>query len=424
VCCDDAAYEFIMDHAGTSRYIGRGNSGRVAVIGGCPPFTWASDNADFDLRNSVTQSRYNFVTVDEDADEFDTAIITVLDNCSNYAERETVATGPDGEVDVEAGEIVAYDDDDWNCYNYDYNFYFLDESPDNVDEDGEIEIEVVGGRPPYYWISADPTILSFTDGDNTDAFKMTVGTNGGDTVTLYAEGCGAVAITMSDGCMRIPIHPTGVGTVNAFVECCCEQDPDTFELDTVNTPSQVSAGSSITVYVLGGCPPFTWGQGAGTWGATRYHWAEETTTARQNVLYASGTCGNMGAYCDFNITDYCETVCDPAGISILLTEGQWGSWTTICTADGCQPPQCCDPGFASFSGDYKYRAGDWQGGQSAAQCAIDCCSEAIASVMNSCWFECNVIDPGPPLYNCYECDGGGCDDIKTLKAGRAKWECP
>ena len=98
--------------------------------------------------------------------------------------------------------------------------------------------------------------------------------------------------------------------------CTCGVDP-VLAFDDANTSDTIVKNNSITVYVTGGCPPFTWAAPG-----TGYSWASGETTARENVLSCvDGACGaQFAAYATVTVTDKCT---DSFTTYIRNTSGQW-----------------------------------------------------------------------------------------------------
>jgi len=94
--------------------------------------------------------------------------------------------------------------------------------------------------------------------------------------TLYAF----VYSTDSNGVPVLVCSRAWVVHCFGCVENCCEDLPDgAFAYDTVNSPGTMDDDDSVTIYVTGGCAPFSWsvaGDGLS--------FAEATTTARENTL--------------------------------------------------------------------------------------------------------------------------------------------
>lgn len=66
--------------------------------------------------------------------------------------------------------------------------------------------------------------------------------------------------------------------------CCdAEYGADTFEFDDANTPTTIVSDNHITVYVLEGCPPYTWEvSGTGyTWNSNGTDTLESSNTGEQ-----------------------------------------------------------------------------------------------------------------------------------------------
>lgn len=71
----------------------------------------------------------------------------------------------------------------------------------------------------------------------------------------------------------------------ATIVCCACPGSDTFTFDDSNTADTITAGASISVFVTGGCGPFTWSTGT-----KGYSFAHSETTERYNTLIcAAGT---------------------------------------------------------------------------------------------------------------------------------------
>lgn len=69
-------------------------------------------------------------------------------------------------------------------------------------------------------------------------------------------------------------------------QCDCEFPDDPFEFDNDSTADTIASGGGVTVYVTGGCGPFTWAVAG-----TGYSWTGGSSTeARNNTLIsAAGT---------------------------------------------------------------------------------------------------------------------------------------
>jgi hypothetical protein len=107
----------------------------------------------------------------------------------------------------------------------------------------------------------------------------------------------------------------------AACACNCDSPPDgVLVFDDTNTADTIVAGSSIEVYVTGGCPPFNF-----TTSTSGYSFSGGTDTENRSatLLCASGTCGvDYESHCDLTVTDACEVSVTAA---IRNTGGVWTS---------------------------------------------------------------------------------------------------
>jgi hypothetical protein len=102
--------------------------------------------------------------------------------------------------------------------------------------------------------------------------------------------------------------------LDACVEACENQ---ALQWDDESTPDTILPGGSISVYVLYGCPPFTWAVSG-----TGYSIGQTQTEGRSNQLNcAAGTCGvNFDAFAKVTVTDSCGGAVTG---TIRNTAGQW-----------------------------------------------------------------------------------------------------
>lgn len=97
--------------------------------------------------------------------------------------------------------------------------------------------------------------------------------------------------------------------------CLC---PSGTFADGGSNPSTISPGSSPTITIQGGCPPYSWSV-SGYLGYTLN--VPITTSLSNTVTSASGACGvDYGAYVKVTVTDNCN---DSVEILLLNTGGQW-----------------------------------------------------------------------------------------------------
>jgi len=99
--------------------------------------------------------------------------------------------------------------------------------------------------------------------------------------------------------------------------CCDDPATPAFTFDDASTADVVAPGGQITVYVTGGCPPFTWSVND-----LGFSFAQVQTNTRANALSLdAGTCGvNYSAYGTVTITDDCGST---ATAAIRSTGGKW-----------------------------------------------------------------------------------------------------
>ncbi len=106
------------------------------------------------------------------------------------------------------------------------------------------------------------------------------------------------------------------------VGCNCDSPPEgTFTFDDASTPDTIVKNSSITVYVTGGCPPFTFATSSNGYtfdgGVTSF----ETDSRFATLTCADGTCGvNFDAKCNLTVTDDCNNI---VSTTIRNTAGSW-----------------------------------------------------------------------------------------------------
>lgn len=114
--------------------------------------------------------------------------------------------------------------------------------------------------------------------------------------------------------------------------CTCPSGD--FAFDDASTPDTISAGGSITVYVTGGCPTYSWSITAG---GTGYSLDNASTSGVSNVLNCdSGTCdSDFDSYVEITVTDFCS---DTVTFVIYSADGSW----EFCASAG---------GFECSSGD-------------------------------------------------------------------------
>lgn len=105
--------------------------------------------------------------------------------------------------------------------------------------------------------------------------------------------------------------------------CDCDVEP-TVTFDDDSTPDTIAPGGQVTLYITGGCPPYSWAvTGDG------YTLGSIVTEGKTNTLNsASGVCGtDFDAYVKVSIVDACG---DTDEVYLRNTDGQW----ITCTSGG------------------------------------------------------------------------------------------
>lgn len=273
----------ILQWAGDRKIDYEGNID-IVVIGGKPPYFWSFQGATglgfwfdsgYTLKELVTYSAT--VALYHDGANCPPAVTIVIeDDCLQQVTGNV--TGDDLAMTWGGDEEVE-------------------------DFEGSVEISVNGGRPGYSWTVTGANL--WFDSDYTQKTILTVNPS----VRIYCDGeqCsgGAHYVSCSDTCDNL---------VSGYVTI---QDPDTFEFNDAATPDTVAPGGSITLYILGGVPPYTWnvtGEG--------YSLEESETEGLSNVLSCvDGSCAvdyDLVAY--ITVTDSCNEEVD---IEIRSYEGEW-----------------------------------------------------------------------------------------------------
>lgn len=153
--------------------------------------------------------------------------------------------------------------------------------------------------------------------------------------------------------------------------CTCPSGD--FAYDDGSTPDTIAPGGSITLYVSGGCPPYSWSvSGLG------YTLDNASTTDVTNGLNsASGTCGvNYGPIATVTVTDDCS---DSVSFGIRSTGGS--GWAIQCSFGAC--------GCGALGVGYEDVIVDINGG---CRARYGCCASACAGNCNNSY--------GGPCGNC------------------------
>jgi hypothetical protein len=157
------------------------------------------------------------------------------------------------------------------------------------------------------------------------------------------------------------------------IGCSCASPPEgALSFDDASTPDTIVKNSSITVYVTGGCGPFTFATSSLGYTFDGGVTSLETENRFATLSCVDGTCGtNFAANVAYTITDNCGVVVSGKAMN---TAGTWGSWTDYCGTSG----YTLGYRYGIPLNGVKYRMtidrrceGPWR--------ACDTCSEMIAS---------------------------------------------
>jgi hypothetical protein len=208
------------------------------------------------------------------------------------------------------------------------------------------------------------------------------------------------------------------------VGCNCDNSPGgVLSIDEANTPDTIVKNSSITVYVTGGCGPFTFA--TASLGYTFDGGVTSFVTEDRNATLscADGACGvNFAATCSLTVTDDCNTV-----VSALIrnTSGGW-----ILVTNGRSSDNICGTGGSISCSGWPVRT------------YYDGYKRWDVHGSGSKWGNCVTCNPSPlywdypnppPFdpdwyYTTYiKTDGICCSETQTTKLVRYeyyKWSCP
>jgi hypothetical protein len=164
-------------------------------------------------------------------------------------------------------------------------------------------------------------------------------------------------------------------------DCCLQDGYVAVSIDEDSTPDTITAGGSISVYILNGCPPFTW-QATGT----GYSFTSSSTQGRVNTLNCvAGTCagGQFSSHVNVTVTDKCGHS-DSLATPIINTSGAWyvkaGFQPENCNAGGlcvCSPDVPATTSYQKTDTGYPVR---WTG-YYASPCSVGCNSTQINSMI-------------------------------------------
>lgn len=268
-----------------------------------------------------------------------------------------------------------------------------------IDRPGPIDSEcgsyeqffLSGGVPPFTITPSGGILVKNTKGDYTS-----------DPVTTCRDEIW-VECPSGDDCpgsaSSFFVHDACGQEIEVEVDCseeedCCEDPGYTFELDTDSTPDSMAKGTCITIYVMGGCPPYTFEtsslgytfEGSGSY---------VTDDPSASLCCADGTCKtNFAAVCDYTVTDACGTIV--TGVVRNTSGGRWiaiGNFYACCTSGVlhiCPSNSCSAAGYTEIiEGKYKWHAGIFD-----CRAVESTCSFAWSKYMSSCS---TLSFPPPPV---------------------------
>lgn len=214
--------------------------------------------------------------------------------------------------------------------------------------------------------------------------------------------------------------------------CDCDSPPEgVFAFDDGSTSDTITPGSSISVYVTGGCPPFNWSvSGIG------YNFTASNTQARNNVLRCSGgTCGpSFAAVADLTITDDCG---DQVTAKILNTDGGWVEQSTgVCEITGVGTITGSGPNYTITYTTENKRQVHVYNYHEVTEGAPDPCGDSLCGTVDcsgSTWCDgyglesegsCLVGAYGLGWCACEQAAGDTCWCRRTYSLAYYEWGCP
>jgi hypothetical protein len=329
ICCNDPNYSFNFS-INNKTMIVEGRSIRVGVKGGCPPYTWSIvSGVGFSFPIPITNSRYNYLHFDNNIDSI--CKFTVTDGCSNSATVDVVGQAlcdppcPDGDTIIGIDRPPGGGNPPPPCNGEGYLFYWQSEVDVEIWEGGSGSVTINGGKSAVILRISNSIDFSFGSVDGgIDEYYCIGGSS--INVSIYGAsekgGTGLGVLTATDGCLLTPVYPTGTGMINLKLLVCCDELPEgPFVFDDASTPDTIVKNSSINVYILGGCPPFTFATSSLGYtfdgGVTSF-----VTDSRSATLScADGVCGtNFAVTCSLTVTDNCG---NSVNVLIRNTAGSW-----------------------------------------------------------------------------------------------------
>ena len=153
--------------------IGRDSAVVLYVEGGCPNFTWESDNEWATFGTAETAVRYNTLT--SSADEGQSTIVTVTD--ANGLEVTISVPYSGASACCEDPDLPLAKDTPWN------------EVEDSKNWPGEVVLFISGGCPPYDWVSDDAENFPLDYAATNSKRNRVHGTSSGDFGVRVTDHC-------------------------------------------------------------------------------------------------------------------------------------------------------------------------------------------------------------------------------------------
>jgi len=280
-CGDETGHYFISSPMNIYS-IGRSGSVVLYVEGGCPNFTWASDNVWATFSSATTSVRYN--TIESTAAEGQDTVVTVTD-----------ANGLEVTINVP-----------WNgaasCCEDPPAFSIQTIAAELGPFPGESVVFLDGGCSPFTWT------ISGT------GFTLDYAATNSRHNRVHGTIDGNVTVTVEDSC--------GQTDEVSVVICNCDVEDDV-AYDTTNSDETVDREGEATIIVIDGCGPFSWEVSG-----TGFTLAAASTDSRTNTLIADGTaCGSA----TITVTDNCGDSCTGY---VRGTTGRWDQKSYNCDLPG------------------------------------------------------------------------------------------
>lgn len=273
----------------------RGEYFSLRIVGGETPYTWriAGDHFWFDeahtLQETVTSERNVRIYVDDQA--CDPVSVEVEDDC-----EATLST----EIALEEAE-----------------FGWKDERETAFEPcaGGTVEVEVIGGVPPFLWSISGEHFTLEVPGQIGEMFYLRETPSRVVTIHASEEACGeSGTLTVSDVCGAV---------LRRRIEVKKSDTPLTWDSDYSDDEIDQSE-SNVPIGAIGGVGPYTWEVSP----SDKFTLGAEVTDTPTNTLSAEAdACGTAV----ITITDCCGESCTGR---VLCTTGQWVEKSTDCELSG------------------------------------------------------------------------------------------